>query len=184
MSTLSPTGSSRRSPLPVLLAVLLALVIGALGGWWFAGRDTGGGTSAATSSTSSTCTRHPSATARAAALPAPATITVNVYNATTRRGLARATSGELAGRGFRIGVVANDPLHKIIPAPAEVRFGPVGAQAARVVAAQVSNPTLVRDTRKGGSVDFVIGEGFTALSTPAQAKAHLNPSPSPSTSGC
>jgi hypothetical protein len=104
-------------------------------------------------------------------------VTVNVYNATTRHGLARETSIEMTHRGFRIGAVANDPLNKIIPASAEVRYGPAGAAAAKVVAAQVPSPTMVRDARKGAVVDLVVGDGYTALLTPAQAKARLGAQP-------
>ena len=42
MTTLSPSGSSRRrsNALPVTLAVVAALAVGLGGGWWFAGRST------------------------------------------------------------------------------------------------------------------------------------------------
>jgi len=172
MSTLTPTGSGRRGPLPVVLAIVLALAIGAAGGWWFAGRsDTGAASPRPT--TSRTCTTHPTASGKPVVLPAPAHITVNVYNATQRGGLAHLTSNVMARRGFQIGAVANDPLNKIIPAPAEIRYGPAGAKAAKVVAAQVPHPTMVRDKRKNGIVDLVLGEGFIALRTPAQAHAVL-----------
>ncbi|WP_369267698.1 LytR C-terminal domain-containing protein [Streptomyces harbinensis] len=44
-----------------------------------------------------------------AELPEPRTITVNVYNATTRTGLAQQTADALAERGFVIGTVDNAP---------------------------------------------------------------------------
>jgi hypothetical protein len=180
VSTLTPTGTGRRSPLPWIVLVLFALVVGAAGGWWFAGRSDKG-SPAAMPTTSPTCT--PRATGANAALPAPSTITVNVYNATTRTGLARDTARELAARGFKTGAVANDPLHKIIPVSAEIRYGPSGVQQAKVVAAQVPRPRLVQDRRKTAVVDFVIGEGYTALSTPAQVKAQLSAHPT-ATSTC
>jgi cytoskeletal protein RodZ len=121
-----------------------------------------------------------------AALPLPSAITVNVYNATTRKGLAKTTSGELAARGFHTGKVTNDPSKKIIAAAAEIRYGPAGAEAAKVVAAQVIGAVLVPDNRKDGSVDFVLGEGYAALATPAQASAAIAAlgTPSASPSGC
>jgi hypothetical protein len=180
VSTLSPTGTGRRSPLPWILAILVALVLGALGGWWFAGQSDSSGAGAGPT-TSPSCT--PRATGAHAALPAPATITVNVFNATTRTGLARDTSRELTRRGFKTGQIANDPLHKIIPVSAEIRYGPAGAQQAKVVAAQVPRPRLVEDKRKNAVVDLVLGEGYTALSTPAQVKAQLSASPT-ATSTC
>ena len=42
-------------------------------------------------------------------LPAPGTITVNVFNATPRSGLAKHTADELKKRGFKIGKVGNAP---------------------------------------------------------------------------
>jgi hypothetical protein len=210
MTTLSPSGSSRRrsSALPVVFAVVAALAIGVAGGWWFAGR--GHGTTTATPSSTSTChsarstassstrSKSPSSTSAATstkkatgkptrppavgALPLPTAITVNVYNATTRTGLALSTSLELAARGFRTGHVANDPAKKIIAASAEIRYGPKGALAAKIVAAQVIGAVLVPDHRTDATVDFVLGEGFAALATPDQAKATIAALATPSAS--
>jgi len=185
MSTLSPTSAGRRSPLPAVLAVVLALAIGVAGGWWFAGR--GKGSAVASPTTSTSCSTHASAaktTAKPIALPNPRTIKVNVYNATARRGLARATSLELAARAFVVGTVANDPLNKVIQGTAEIRYGPRGARAAKVVAAQVPNPVMVPDTRKDASVDFVVGELFSSLNTIVQAQAQLTQKPSPTGTPC
>ncbi len=199
MTTLSPSGSSRRrsSALPVIFAVVVALAVGVASGWWFAGRGQGTTTAAISPTSTSTChsagstasstsgTRSASTTARASstkkpaakptlgAFPLPRTITVNVYNATTRSGLTLSTSIELAARGFATGKVANDPAKKIIAAPAEIRYGPAGALAAKVVAAQVVGGVMVPDHRTGGTVDFVLGDGYTALATPAQAAATI-----------
>jgi len=208
MTTLSPVGGSSRrrsSAVPVVLAVVAALAIGLVGGWWFAGR--GQGTTTASSTSTSTChssgstaSAHASSTgsrkptgkptkAPAAALPLPRTITVNVYNATTRTGLALSTSLELAARGFKTGSVANDPAKKIIAASAEVRYGPSGAVAAKVVAAQVVGAVMVPDHRKDASVDFVLGDGYVALASPQQAAAALAtitavPTPSATSTEC
>jgi hypothetical protein len=185
MSTLTPTGHGRRSPVPVIVAVVVALAVGIVGGWWVAGRDKG--TPSAVPSASAGCSTHASGSAtpkkstspKPVALPDPRTIKVNVYNATKHRGLARSTSVELAARGFSIGTVANDPLNKLIVGTAEIRYGTRGVAQARVVAAQVASPIMVRDKRTNASVDFVIGEQFTALNTPAQAAVQLTASPSP-----
>jgi|GEM_PF-626798 len=209
MTTLSPSGGSRRrsTALPVVLAVVAALAVGLAGGWWFAGRGQAT-TAGAGPSSSSTChsasttgSSRPTSTKKAsgkptasrpavAVLPSPSAITVNVFNATARSGLARTTSVELAGRGFRIGNVANDPSRKIIAASAEIRFGPAGLLAAKVVAAQVPAPVMVPDHRRDASVDFVLGDGYSSLATPQQAAATLAalptlPTPSPTrSSGC
>jgi hypothetical protein len=80
--------------------------------------------------------------------------------------------------------VDNDPLGRTVTGAAEVRHGDEGAAAARTVAAQVGPVVAVPDGRPGGSVDLVVGTGFTVLLTPAQAGAALSPSPSPTPAGC
>ena len=186
MSTLTPTGTGRRGPLPVVVAVIVALALGIAGGWWFAGRDKGSASAPPTSSPS--CSTHPStsksSSAKPVVLPDPRTIKVNVYNATKHRGLAKATSVELAARGFGIGTVANDPLNKLIVGTAQIRYGTKGAAQAKVVAAQVPSPIMVTDRRKDGSVDFVIGEQYSSLNTPAQAQTQLKAVPTPTASHC
>jgi hypothetical protein len=187
MSTLTPTGHGRRSPLPVILLIVLALVVGVAGGWFIAGRDKG--SPSAEPSTSASCPSHSassaSGTPKPVVLPNPRTVKVNVYNATKRRGLARSTSIELAARGFVVGKVANDPLNKLIVGTAEIRYGTKGVSQARVVAAQVATPVMVQDRRTDTTVDFVIGEKFVSLNTPAQAAAALTAAPSPTaTASC
>jgi len=115
---------------------------------------------------------------------APAKVRVNVYNATDRRGLAAKVAGQLERRGFDVRQVDNDPLGRTVTGAAEVRHGDEGAAAARTVAAQVGTVVAVPDGRPGGSVDLVVGTGFTALVTPAEAAAALSPFPSPTSAGC
>lgn len=103
----------------------------------------------------------------------PADVTVNVYNATSRRGLAAATSKALAGRGFKIDKVANDPLGKAINAVAQIRYGPKGEASAKLLAQHVPGATLVKDTRTTDTVDLALGQKWKALG-PA-------PKPAPST---
>jgi len=106
-------------------------------------------------------------------------IKLNVYNSTNRNGLAAATAAELKKRGFMIAKVTNDPLKANLTVAAEVR-GAV-APAMRMVAAEVAGAQLHADTRTDGSVDLVLGTGFTALANPDQVAAALAAS-SPSTS--
>lgn len=115
---------------------------------------------------------------------APAKVRVNVYNATDRRGLAAKVAAQLERRGFDVRRVDNDPLRRTVTGAAEVRHSDEGAAAARTVAAQVGPVVAVPDGRPGGSVDLVVGTGFTALVAPAEAAAVLSPSPSPTPAGC
>ena len=115
---------------------------------------------------------------------APKEVRVNVYNATDRRGLAAKVAGQLERRGFDVRKVDNDPLGRTVTGAAEVRHGDAGAAGGRTVAAQVGAVVAVPDGRPGGSVDLVVGTGFTGLAAPAEVAAALSPSPSPTPSGC
>ncbi|WP_347352880.1 LytR C-terminal domain-containing protein [Intrasporangium sp.] len=102
----------------------------------------------------------------------PADVSVNVYNATTRNGLAGATSKVLAERGFKIRKVANDPLRKKIKKVAEIRYGASGKSSAELLARHVPGAVLVKDKRKDDSVDLVIGNAWKRLGpVPAQPAA-------------
>jgi hypothetical protein len=120
------------------------------------------------------------------AVPQPQTITVNVLNATDKNGLAAQTAAELKKRGFTVGKVGNAPsaLQNKVPGAAEVVGGQSGAAAAALLGAQVSGAATMNDGRSDGSVDFVIGSGFSALldqnAAATALAAALKPSPSPS----
>lgn len=93
----------------------------------------------------------------------PETVTVNVYNATNRAGLASEVSKAFRARGFVIGKVTNDPLNKKVGGAAEVRFGENGRKEAIAVANQVKGAVRKQDKRKDTSVDFVIGNAYAEL---------------------
>lgn len=116
-------------------------------------------------------------------VPTPATTTVNVYNATSRSGLAARTASELRTRGFLIGEVSNDPLDRTVAGPAEVRFGPEGTSRAQLLLPLGGRGTTqLADQRTGAVVDLVVGAKFTALA--ASPKATGAPMcPAPTTSG-
>jgi hypothetical protein len=117
----------------------------------------------------------PAATAAAAAALPGAGITVNVFNATDQSGLAGRTAALLKQRGFTIGRIGNAPapLQNKVTGPAQVTGGRAGAKAMAVLSSEVTGAKPVTDVRKDASVDLVIGNGFTALATPAQAAQAL-----------
>ncbi|MFP8944427.1 LytR C-terminal domain-containing protein [Streptomyces fenghuangensis] len=148
------------------------------------------------------------------ALPKPSAITVNVYNATTRSGLARKTADALEKRGFTIGEVANAPasLDKKVK-KAGLLMGPPAAYGngafdvlltqlpgaeVRAVERKASGDADKADKAdKSGSgkknaaereVDLVIGKAFKALAGEKDVRkamaALASPSPSPSASAC
>jgi len=120
-----------------------------------------------------------------AGLPSPGQVTTNVYNATDRTGLAASTAEELQVRGFLVGVVDNDPLAKTITGVAEIRHGPSGEQAARLMSFYLPGAELVDDGRKDATIDTVLGAAYTSVAPQSEVDAALAaPSPSPSGPGC
>ncbi|WP_188301724.1 LytR C-terminal domain-containing protein [Streptomyces sp. CBMA156] len=123
------------------------------------------------------------------AVPQPSAVTVNVYNATTKGGLAGRTAEEFKKRGFVIGKVGNAPaeLDKKVPGTAQVIAGPAGAGAGTLVGSQIAGAAVTADARTDGSVDFVIGDSYNTLLDETQAAAALalatKPSPTPTATG-
>lgn len=119
-------------------------------------------------------------------LPAPGTLTVNVFNATPRSGLAKRTADELQKRGFKIGKVGNAPAayDKKIKG-AGILLGPKAAVDGplKVLATQLTGAQQKTDTRKGAELDLIIGDAFKALATQQAATKSLSllthPSPAP-----
>ncbi|EWS99962.1 hypothetical protein N865_19625 [Intrasporangium oryzae NRRL B-24470] len=93
----------------------------------------------------------------------PADVSINVYNATSRKGLALATSKVAVQRGFKIKAVGNDPKQATITQVAQIRYGPQGLEAAKVLAAQVPGSVLVKDGRGDDTVDLVVGNKWKAF---------------------
>ncbi|MGW4803605.1 LytR C-terminal domain-containing protein [Kitasatospora sp. NPDC004272] len=124
------------------------------------------------------------------AVPQPAAVKVNVYNATDKSGLAARTADELRKRGFVVDKVGNAPaaLANKVPGSAQILSGPGGLGAATLLLSQVAAATSTEDGRADATVDFVIGDTFNALADPAQAAAALaeltKPSPSPEPGHC
>lgn len=118
-------------------------------------------------------------------LPKPKAITVNVYNSTTRVGLASITSIDLKLRGFKIGVVESSSEN--LKGIGEIRFGANSRPAAQRLAAYVPGALIkqVKRNAKDTSVDLILGPAFGNIAPNEQAAAMLAiPSASPSGKGC
>lgn len=127
----------------------------------------------------------PSAPAKA--LPAPAKITVNVYNATPRSGLAKQAADELKKRGFAIGKVGNasPEYDKKVAGPGVLLGAPSATNGPlQVLGTQLNGAVSKTDARRTADVDLILGTKFTAFNTPNSAAAALaaltKPSPAPS----
>jgi hypothetical protein len=133
----------------------------------------------------------PSASASAAksSYPKPSQITVNVFNATPRAGLAKETADELKKRGFKIGDVGNasKEFDKKVKS-AGILLGRTSAMSTslEVLGTQVAGAEARADGRKGADVDLIIGTAFKSLAKKADADKALaalsNPQPTPSSS--
>ena len=99
--------------------------------------------------------------------PIPSEVPVNVYNTTYKTGLAKVVANELKGRGFKVKDVSNDPLRTMQLGTAVIRYGDEGDLAAALLQQHVPGAQLVKDGRAGRGVDLVLGNGYTALTDPA-----------------
>ncbi len=186
----------RQSPVVAVILVVVGMVILFGAGYGLsriiqgASTDAGGEAtpSASTSASATTPEPEPCVTVTVtpgAGLPSAAQVTTNVYNATDRAGLAASTAEELQTRGFVIGAIDNDPLSKTITGVAELRHGPSGESAAKLLAFYLPGAELVDDGRQDATVDTVLGAAYTAVAPQSEVDAALAaPSPSPSGPGC
>ncbi|MFI5474924.1 LytR C-terminal domain-containing protein [Streptomyces cacaoi] len=143
---------------------------------------TGGGgtaTAAGTGCSTKATKASPAASASAAvagAAPKPAQITVNVFNATTRSGLAKTTADELKKRGFKIGEVGNaTKQYDKKVAGTGILLGPAASlnTSLPVLATQLTTAERRTDAaRAGTALDLIIGNQFNGLTSPtASVKA-------------
>jgi len=100
----------------------------------------------------------------------PGGVTVNVYNASARTGLAASVARVLEKKGFRVATVDNDPLGKTILTVGEIRAGPSGTAAAAMVSKRLAGARVVQDDRPDASIDLVLGKGYRVLTTPPKVK--------------
>lgn len=193
-----PSARHRRKQSPVIAIVLVAIGMVILFGAGYglsriiqgSGSSDAGGSTAPTDSAATSATAEPEpcvtvTVTPGAGLPSASQVTTNVYNATDRTGLAASTAEELQIRGFLIGVIDNDPLAKTITGVAEIRHGPSGEQAARLMAFYIPGAELVDDGRGDATIDTVLGAAYTTVAPQSEVDAALAaPSPSPSGPGC
>ncbi len=118
-------------------------------------------------------------------LPVTGKVTVNVLNSTKRQGLARGTADVLTARGMKVKKVGNASADGVIEGVAELRYGPKGEKAARLLEFYFPGAVLVPIDRKTKIVDVVLGTEFEKVLGEAQVAAALaSPSPSASGPGC
>ncbi|KRF26392.1 LytR C-terminal domain-containing protein [Phycicoccus sp. Soil803] len=95
--------------------------------------------------------------------PIPSEVKVNVYNTTYKTGLAKVVADDIAGRGFKVKDVSNDPQRTMQLGTAVIRYGEQGDLAAALLKGHVPEAQLVKDDRLDATLDLVIGNAYTAL---------------------
>ncbi|WP_219417617.1 LCP family protein [Pseudonocardia nigra] len=111
--------------------------------------------------------------------PVPADVTVDVFNASDRSGLAGEVGETLRSLGFGVGEVSNadQPTSETV-----VRFSPDQATAAALLAATVPSATSVPDPGATGVLELVLGRSFDDVVRAPAAPVALQ-SADPATSG-
>ncbi|MEV2210537.1 LytR C-terminal domain-containing protein [Streptomyces sp. NPDC050997] len=171
---------SRRRGRLVLGLVASAAALGLIGWGTLQLIDvfTGGGKKAAAAGAKADCgTRATPSASAAAAAPKPGRITVNVFNATPRSGLAKQTADELKKRGFKIGDVGNatKEYDKKVKGTG-ILLGPASSlnTSLPVLATQLGAAERRTDAaRKGTDLDLILGNGFKTLTTKKDADKAL-----------
>ncbi|WP_306335124.1 LytR C-terminal domain-containing protein [Streptomyces sp. KL118A] len=180
----------------VLAVIASAAAIGLIGWGTLQLIDvfTGGSKASAAGHASGDCDRKPAAAPSESArkqkpLPKPKQVTVNVFNATPRGGLAKSTADELKKRGFTIGKVGN--ATKAYDKKVKGTGLLLGAESAAetaipVLGTQLAGAEHKSDARKSGDVDLVIGDRFKNLAKKEDADKALaalaKPEPTPTRS--
>jgi hypothetical protein len=102
-------------------------------------------------------------------------VTVSVFNAGSRSGLADQTLSELAARGFQRGDVGNAPPELEIVQFVRVLTESEGDPTAQLVARQFGGNTVVQvGDSLGPGVEVIVGDEFAGLvDAPSQIKARV-----------
>jgi hypothetical protein len=155
---------SGRRPIPPLV-FLLVLALAALVVWWNVFDNEG-----------EQEVEQAQACASASAAPPsldPSTVSLRVFNATDRGGLAQEVAAALQERGFVVEEVANDPTERQVTGVGELRHGPRGNEAATFVRLFLPQAGDFLDTRATATVDVVIGPDYAGLAPPEDVDAAL-----------
>jgi anionic cell wall polymer biosynthesis LytR-Cps2A-Psr (LCP) family protein len=106
----------------------------------------------------------PGTTKKAATVPSPSTVTVDVYNGGTKQGLATSASQALVALGYRAGAVADAPQQsQAVTTGTQVFYGAgTSANAARI-AAEFGTTATALTSLPAGHVEVLLGSASTAV---------------------
>ena len=157
---------SGRRPLPPLI-FLLVLAVAAVAVWWYVIRQEDHKAAAQQAACSTVAAAPPSLE--------PASVSLRVYNATDKAGLATTVANSLKERGFTVGEIANDTSGRTVTGVGELRYGQPGKDTAAYVKLFIPGAGDYPDTRATAVVDVVIGPDFTTLASPEDVTKALTP---------
>lgn len=187
-TVLGPSGDGPRKRHPVATGIIVVLMMAVLFAATFGAVRLIKGNDSTTPTATGSSTPAPCVTTTVrpgVVLPKPGTVKTNVFNATSRAGLARKTANELRARGFVIGTIANDPLGKSLTNVGEIRYGPQGKDNALLMRFYLPGSTLTLDTRNDATIDVVLGAKYVAVSPQKTVNAALaKPTAVTSGDGC
>ena len=91
-------------------------------------------------------------------------VTVGVFNASKREGLASHTLSELEADGFAAGETANAPQGTVLSAPAEIWVDNLDNPGAKLLRARIGKVPLVEHPENAGAgITLVVGDQFGDL---------------------
>jgi hypothetical protein len=178
-----------RRPLPALLALLALLLLTALVWWRVLHRDDKKQSHAGPSCPAPTSSTAPTT----GGLPAPSSVTVQVINGTyrlkkPRPGIAAKARNALRADGFRVTPTAGNDTKAKVRSVAEIRYGPAGTQAAKLLEYYFPQAVPKPQSWKTATVTVSLGAKYTrvapkatverALATQHQGGASSSPAPS------
>jgi hypothetical protein len=170
----------------VTVLMLVVLVLGYAGGTYLVRVQQTPATSSVASNPSRDAARDPCPTSTPLigdGLPVKDAVILNVYNATLKQGLAAQAALDFKREGFRILSIANDPQNAKVEGVAEIRFGPNGRKAAKLVEYYLAGAKMVELERDDTVIDVVLGPAYTQLAD-GEAVASFLAEPTPSGSAC
>lgn len=109
-------------------------------------------------------------------VPRQSDVTLNVFNATDRAGLAEQIAAEFRNRGFTANTMPDPPEGGPYDLAGYLVFGPEAVGAAWLVSAYFlpgQYDPRFDDEREGAEVDVILGEGFQQLSTTTEVNQRI-----------
>jgi LCP family protein required for cell wall assembly len=111
-------------------------------------------------------------TGKAAPVPAPSTVTVDVYNGAGVSGLAGQVSEALTAKGYKAGLTGNSSAQsRTVMTGAQVFYGPGAAANAAKIARYFGATTTALSSLAAGHVEVLLGTGSTVVPSSLELSA-------------